>query len=438
MMNENSDDQNKRSKEEAVSEKLSAEELRNICIEEGADDTGFVEIQRRALSSEQADILRIFPGTKTIVSIVKKANRESIRSPSMAVADLEYSKVYSGIADIAGRIIQRLDTMKVRGVVIPPGFPMDMTRWPGKVWEVSHKPMAVEAGLGHMGRHRVLIHPVFGSHIALDTLLIDAGLDRYDEPLKESPCLKCGLCTAVCPVGAISREGVLDFMSCAMHNYHELFGGFQEWIEEIVSSRDVKSYRHKFRDSETGSKWQSLTYGHAYRCSYCMAICPAGGETSKKYLSAKQDYIEKYFKPLKNKREPVYVIAGTRAEKTALKNQAKEIRYVKNTIRPASIASFLDGTGLLFNPEKAEGLRLTLHFNFTGRENKSATIAVSDNTVSVREGHDGDADLRINTDSETWVRILNEEISPFSALITGRMRLKGNPLYLKKFKSCIL
>ena len=437
-MNDNLDDENKTFKGEAVSIQLSAEELREICIEEGADDAGFVEIQRRALSSERADILRILPETQSIVSIVKKANRDSIRSPSIAVADLEYSKVYTGISDIASRIIRRLNTLEVRGVVIPPGFPMDMTRWPGKVWEVSHKPIAVEAGMGHMGRHRVVIHPVFGNHIALDTLLIDAGLDNYDEPLKESPCLKCGLCTAICPVGAISKDGVLDFMSCAMHNYHELFGGFQEWIEEIVSSRDVKSYRHKFRDSETGSKWQSLTYGHAYRCSYCMAICPAGGETSIKYLSGKRDYIEKYFQPLKEKSEPVYVISGTRAERAALKNESKEIRYVRNTIRPSSVDSFLNGTGLLFNPEKAEGLRFTLHFNFTGIESKSATITVSDNKVSVQEGHNGDADLRINTDSETWVRILNEEISPFSALITGKMRLKGNPLYLKKFKSCIL
>ena len=68
-------------------------------------------------------------------------------------------------------------------------------------------------------------------------------------------------------------------MSCAMHNYHELFGGFQDWIETIVSSGSVKAYRSIFCDSETGSKWQSLTYGHAYRCSYCMAVCPAGSET---------------------------------------------------------------------------------------------------------------------------------------------------------------
>jgi len=417
---------------------LSFDELRTICLEEGADDAGFVEVGREALSTERRDFNRMFPGTETAVSLVRRANRESIRSPSLPVADLEFSKLYTGISDIASRIVRRFNTLGVRGIAIPPGFPMDMTRWPGKIWEVNHKPVAVEAGMGHMGLSRVVIHPVFGNHIALDTILIDARLDRCGQPLEESPCIKCGLCIAVCPVGALDKEKGIDFMSCAMHNYHELFGGFQEWIEDIVSSGDIKSYRSKFRDSETGSKWQSLTYGHAYRCSYCMAVCPAGEETVKTYQSDKKGYMEKYVKPLKNKPEPVYVISGTRAEKIAGKNSSKDVRYVRNTIRPASIETFLDGTALLFNPEKAKGLSLTLHFEFTGKEQKSATITISEGRLNVQQGHSGKADLRIRSDSETWIRMLNEDISPFKAIITRKLKLKGNPAYLKKFKSCML
>jgi hypothetical protein len=36
------------------------------------------------------------------------------------------------------------------------GFPMEMYQTPGHaIWVVSHKPVAVEAGLGHMGIHRI-------------------------------------------------------------------------------------------------------------------------------------------------------------------------------------------------------------------------------------------------------------------------------------------
>jgi alkyl sulfatase BDS1-like metallo-beta-lactamase superfamily hydrolase len=169
-----------------------------------------------------------------------------------------------------------------------------------------------------------------------------------------------------------------------------------------------------------------------------LAVCPAGEESVGQYRSGKKDYAERYMKPLKTKPEPVYVISGTRAEKVAKGNDFKEVRYVRNTIRPSSVGAFLQGAALLFNPEKAKGLRLTLQFEFTGKEQKTATISISEEKLHVHEGHNGASDLYIKADSETWVGILNEEISLVKALITGRLKLKGNPAFLKKFKSCML
>jgi epoxyqueuosine reductase QueG len=424
--------------ENTMNKNISAEELRRICLEEGSDDAGFIDIGRGALSSDQGNILKIYPETKTLVSIVKAANRESIQSPSLSVVDWEFSKVYTGVSDIASRIIKRLNEIGIRGVAIPPGFPMDMTLWPGKIWEVSHKNVAVEAGMGHMGIHRTVINPTHGSQIVLDTILINAGLDTYSQPLKENPCIECRLCVAVCPTGAISKEGVLDFMSCMLHNYHELFGGFQEWIEEMVASGDTHSYRSKFRDSESAAKWQSLTCGHAYRCSYCMAVCPAGQNTKDTYSSDKKGYFERVVKPLKTKPEPVYVIKGTSAERAARRNEVKDVRLVRNTIRPNSVSTFLDGAKLLFNPEKAKGVSMTLHFEFTGSETKSATIVISDGKLTVEEGHIGEPYLRVRADAETWIAMLNEEISLVKALLSRKLKLKGNPAHLKKFKECLL
>jgi hypothetical protein len=39
--------------------KLSARELRTICLEAGADDVGFVEITRPALADQKAAILKV-------------------------------------------------------------------------------------------------------------------------------------------------------------------------------------------------------------------------------------------------------------------------------------------------------------------------------------------------------------------------------------------
>ena len=50
--------------------KLSSRELRGMCLDYGADDVGFVEIDRPSLADQKADILGMFPWTKTLVSFV--------------------------------------------------------------------------------------------------------------------------------------------------------------------------------------------------------------------------------------------------------------------------------------------------------------------------------------------------------------------------------
>jgi epoxyqueuosine reductase QueG len=50
--------------------------------------------------------------------------------------------------------------------------------------------VAVEAGLGHMGIHRNLIHPKFGNFVLLGTVLMSGEASDYDRPLEYNPCLK--------------------------------------------------------------------------------------------------------------------------------------------------------------------------------------------------------------------------------------------------------
>src|SRR5678815_1454073 len=94
------------------------------------------------------------------------------------------------------------------------GFPMEMDQFPGKVWVVAHKPVAVAAGLGMMGMHRNVIHEKFGNFILLGTILVDAEVAESSQPITYNPCLECKLCAAACPVGAISPEGDFNFSAC--------------------------------------------------------------------------------------------------------------------------------------------------------------------------------------------------------------------------------
>jgi epoxyqueuosine reductase QueG len=55
------------------------------------------------------------------------------------------------------------------------------------MWVISHKPVAVAAGLGQMGIHRNVIHPKFGNFILLGTVLVDAEVSAGSTPKLPSP-----------------------------------------------------------------------------------------------------------------------------------------------------------------------------------------------------------------------------------------------------------
>ena len=67
-------------------ESLDAKWLKQLVLDAGADDVGFVEIGRPALDDQRKDILSAFPQTKTLISFVVRMNREAIRTPAPAGA----------------------------------------------------------------------------------------------------------------------------------------------------------------------------------------------------------------------------------------------------------------------------------------------------------------------------------------------------------------
>src|SRR5215471_19043198 len=127
---------------------LDAAWLRQLCLDCGADDAGLVEISRPALDDQRADILRAFPPTKTLLGFVCRMNREPIRSPARSVANLEFHHAGDHANEVARKVVATLEKQGIRALNPATGFPMEMDRFPGeKIWVVSHKPVAVAAGL---------------------------------------------------------------------------------------------------------------------------------------------------------------------------------------------------------------------------------------------------------------------------------------------------
>src|SRR5438045_9498256 len=242
--------------------------------------------------------------------------------------------------------------------------------------------------------------------------------------------------------GGVSRWGhrpgrglqLLGLLHAQLPGVH---GRFHQLVEQIADSKDALDYRKKVADEESASMWQSLSFGANYKAAYCLSVCPAGEDVIGPYLTDKAGHLREIVRPLQEKAETVYVVAGSDAEEhVARRFPHKTIKRVGNGLRPRSIQRFLSGLPLTFPPGKASKLNAVYPFPFPGKEPKEATATIRDGTLQVQEGHQGKADLTVTADSETWLGFVAKERSLLWALLRRRIRIKGSPKLLVAFGKC--
>lgn len=309
---------------------LTAARLREICLDAGADDVGFVRVDDPQVAEETGPARAILPAARTFVSFCVRMNRDNLRSPQRSLANTEFNHADDDTNAVSRAITRALQDAGYRAVYPAPGYPMEVEQFPGRIWVIAHKVVAEAAGLGVMGIHRNVIHPRFGNFILLGTVVTDAVVDQPSAPLDFNPCLECKLCVSACPVGAITPDAGFDFQACYTHNYREFMGGFTDWAETVADSDDRDDYRARVPTGESFSLWQSLSFKPNYKAGYCMAVCPAGEDVIGPFLDDRRAHLDEVVRPLQRQEETVYVLPGSAAEEHATR------RFPHKTVKPVT------------------------------------------------------------------------------------------------------
>ena len=128
---------------------LDAKWLKKIALEAGADDAAIIEMDRPEIAEHRKDILAIFPRVKSLMSMVCRLNPENIRCVSREVSDLEFLRTFEKTNSVARPIIKVLHENGIASLNPSSGFPMNMAKWPGKMWPISHKPSPLPVAWGN-------------------------------------------------------------------------------------------------------------------------------------------------------------------------------------------------------------------------------------------------------------------------------------------------
>ncbi|MCT9081637.1 DUF3533 domain-containing protein, partial [Streptomyces fulvoviolaceus] len=165
--------------------------LRELCLTAGADDAAAVSLDHPDLADEREHARSALPGTRTLIALAFRMNRDNCRSPARSVANQEFHQTDEQANHAARSVTQALQDAGHRALNPSVAFPQEMNRFPGRIWVAAHKTVAVAAGLGVMGLHRNVIHPKFGSFVLLATVLVDAEVSEYGQALDYNR--SCGL-----------------------------------------------------------------------------------------------------------------------------------------------------------------------------------------------------------------------------------------------------
>lgn len=178
------------------------EELRNVATASGASafGVGFIDDLREhfeALPPEQT------AGMTRGISIAVRVS-DSVLKGVIIGPTRHYLHHYRMVNLLLDQCALKISlAIQERGYTALPIPASQIIDWEKQTAHLSHKMIALRAGIGWVGRNNLLVHPRYGSKIRLASILTDMPLETDEED--EGNCKACKKCIDACPVSAIEE-----------------------------------------------------------------------------------------------------------------------------------------------------------------------------------------------------------------------------------------
>ncbi len=198
-------------------------EIKEFCIQKAAALVGVADLGplKAGLQTDPPDLLEPYTAAISIaVPLDMNAVAAMSGEPTPAYAS-DCRDINARLNAMTGAIVEHIKGLGYKALAVPASKKLVEG---GTEGSVSHKAIAVLAGLGWQGKSLLLVTSKYGPRVRLSSVLTDMPLE-FDSPVKNR-CGNCTKCIEACPAGAIrnvntdfhysSREEALDLEKC--HN----------------------------------------------------------------------------------------------------------------------------------------------------------------------------------------------------------------------------
>jgi len=100
---------------------------------------------------------------------------------------------------------------------------------------LAERALAARAGLGFIGKNRMLINPTLGPQLFLGEIITTLKLP-VDQPIADT-CSNCNNCIKACPTGALTPDGRFDANKCISYLTIEYKGRIPDDLAEKIGDR---------------------------------------------------------------------------------------------------------------------------------------------------------------------------------------------------------
>ena len=202
-----------------MSQEKNCESLKSFSISNGASIFGVADLRKlkEDFSHFPNDVIKKLDRAISIGFRLSDSIIDGIADRPTQIYFHHYKQVNYFLDRLALQVTNFIQKLGSEALPVPASQVIDREKQMG---HLSHKKVAIRAGVGWLGRNNLLVNPEFGARVRFVTILTDLPL-TVDKPLKMD-CGRCEKCLNVCPAEAI-REKPEDFDHLACYKQLDIF-----------------------------------------------------------------------------------------------------------------------------------------------------------------------------------------------------------------------